>query len=119
MKSVSLFCLTCKHTIAVPVGISPEASACIAAAFGRLHEGCMADDDVCPVRDPGCDAPRFDEDDAPYRHDACEAPPVSCVDLIAYDAGVDFDIGDSWQSAGEVREFVLLVAEVARAEAKI
>lgn len=119
MKSVSMFCLTCKHTIAVPLCLSPEASACIAAAFGRLHNECMAGDGVCPVNDPGCDAPRFDEGDLPHCHNACEGPPVSCVDLIAYDAGVDFDIGESFDSAAEVKQFARIVAEVARAEARL
>ena len=113
-----LRCAECCHEIVMPHGLGSEATATLRAAFGRLHENCLAGDDVCPVRDPGCDAPEDDEDDAPHCHDACEAPPVSCVELLAYDAGVDFDIGDGLQSADEIKQFVRLVAEVARKEAQ-
>lgn len=113
---LELHCDSCHHEIVMPQGLSAEATAALRAAFGRLHEECMAGDDVCPVRDPGCDQPEDDEDDAPHCHDACEAPPVSCVELLAYDAGVDFEIRDAWQSADEVKAFVRMVAEVARKE---
>lgn len=113
-----LHCSSCHHEIVMPRGLSREATARLRAAFGRLHEDCAAGDDVCPVRDPGCDAPEDDEEDAPHCHDACETPPASCVELLARDAGDGFDIGDSWQSAGEVKQYVRLVAEVARKEAQ-
>lgn len=111
----TLHCGTCGHRIALPRDLSLEARASCEGAFRRLHEDCLGGDGVCPVSDPDCDAP---EDDAECRcHDACEAPPKTLVDLLAHDAGLGFDLGDGWRSAGEVEAFVQRVAEVARKEA--